>query len=124
MSNQICWKCDRATGGCSWSSKGIPVKGWKANKTIIKDNITSNRIIDSYEVLKCPLFVSEPSRSRIMPGNFITIAELSKRLNLTEHEFLQLSDDEAIKIAASVGLDISVKRNKKNRRRFIWEGNL
>lgn len=44
----LCWSCGNAcTRGCSWSDRGIPVKGWKAVRN--KDN-------QSYHVVSCPKF--------------------------------------------------------------------
>ena len=31
----LCWKCERACGGCSWSADLIPVDGWDAIPTKI-----------------------------------------------------------------------------------------
>lgn len=50
----LCWDCEKATGGCSWSDKLIPVEGWDAIPTKIKMVIYKET--DSYKVLNCPLF--------------------------------------------------------------------
>lgn len=57
-SNSICWKCKKATGGydCSWANEFLPVQGWDAEKTELKNY---NGIIESYEVFKCPLFLED-----------------------------------------------------------------
>lgn len=49
----LCWDCANATGGCPWSQRGIPVKGWAAEPTKIR-NMQGR--ISSYRVNWCPLF--------------------------------------------------------------------
>lgn len=49
----ICWRCDNATGGCSWSAAFVMVKG---AKTIHNKN--------GEKVIKCPLFVHTPRKKR------------------------------------------------------------
>lgn len=46
----LCWDCEKATGGCSWSNELIPVKGWSAKNTTKKGGY------DSFYVYNCPLF--------------------------------------------------------------------
>lgn len=55
---QICWSCAKACGGCSWSADFTPVKGWKAEPSIIYYN--GNKI-PSYKILECPQY-KEDSR--------------------------------------------------------------
>ena len=50
----LCWFCNKAVCGCSWSKKFEPVPGWDAIKT--KVHITAKVDMDSYEVRSCPLF--------------------------------------------------------------------
>ena len=50
----ICWNCKKATGGCSWSDKLIPVDGWEAIPTRVK--MVLDKVVDSYKVIGCPLF--------------------------------------------------------------------
>ena len=52
--DQLCWQCQKATGGCPWSDNFKPVEGWVAKPTIIKD---SARDIKTYKIKKCPLFI-------------------------------------------------------------------
>jgi len=49
ISDTICWECANATGGCSWSKRLIPVKGWKAIPT-------TKQTTNSYAVYECPKF--------------------------------------------------------------------
>ena len=48
----ICWDCARATGGCPWSDRLRPVKGWVAKEL----KPTSTRPYSTYIVLECPGF--------------------------------------------------------------------
>lgn len=62
MKGSLCWDCAKAiNGGCPWSQKYEAVPGWKAKKTIIKVN--DNCSIDSFVVLKCPLFEDDTQRA-------------------------------------------------------------
>lgn len=45
----LCWDCANCTGGCSWSTEFIPVKGWVATPT-------HSQYFDSFIVESCPLF--------------------------------------------------------------------
>lgn len=47
----ICWGCKNCTR-CSWAD-GIPVKGWTATKTIVRDHCGD---FESYLVTDCPQF--------------------------------------------------------------------
>ena len=53
-SQQLCWKCRKAAGGCSWSDRLEPVEGWTAKKAVIKNS--PKDYIRSYEILECPEF--------------------------------------------------------------------
>ena len=46
----ICWKCKKASGGCSWSRDFVPVDGWDAKEK------TMQRIGLTYLVKYCPEF--------------------------------------------------------------------
>lgn len=55
--SQLCWKCQRACGGCPWSRELKPVKGWKAKLTTIRSN--GIKEYNSYRIIECPLFVED-----------------------------------------------------------------
>lgn len=62
---QICWHCQRATGGCSWSRSLTPVDGWIAEPRIIRDYDTILREykeIHTYKIKFCPLFLRDLPR--------------------------------------------------------------
>lgn len=65
----LCWKCEKACGGCAWSKDFIPVDGWKAEKTMILADrgYYANKVVDSYIVKKCPLFVDDTHRYNKKP---------------------------------------------------------
>ncbi len=48
----LCWDCKKATGGCSWSNKLRPVKGWTAQEV----KPTSSKPYTTYLVEQCPEF--------------------------------------------------------------------
>ena len=51
---QLCWRCAKACGGCAWSDSDLPVFGWDAEPTIVKD---SQGDYTSYRIKKCPEFI-------------------------------------------------------------------
>lgn len=51
---QLCWHCAKACGGCAWSDKDLPVEGWEAEGTVVKDEEGQ---FESYHVKKCPEFI-------------------------------------------------------------------
>lgn len=53
--DQLCYKCKNATGGCPWSDNFLPVKGWDAEPTVIKDSIIGD--IPSFKIKHCPQFI-------------------------------------------------------------------
>lgn len=54
-----CWDCAKATGGCSWSDHLIPVQGWAAVPTELKNSKMSVVEDGSYIVIDCPLFIRD-----------------------------------------------------------------
>ncbi len=58
----ICWDCQKAIGKCSWSDydEQSPVKGWEAEKTVIKGGYKNMEY--SYRVISCPEFVRDIPR--------------------------------------------------------------
>lgn len=55
----LCWFCEKAAGGCSWSRKFKPVDGWDAKKTEIMSWFGGTQ--ESYLVFSCPQFELTPS---------------------------------------------------------------
>ena len=55
---QLCWTCGKCYGDCSWSLEFKPVKGWKAEPTIIRNGGSFGcEDIPSYRVEECPEYV-------------------------------------------------------------------
>jgi hypothetical protein len=58
----LCWKCQKASGGCSWSRDFIPVDGWEAKPSqilIACQNQTKDKkpkYTESFDVHSCPEF--------------------------------------------------------------------
>lgn len=63
----LCWDCEKANCGCSWSLHYIPVDGWTAIPTKINDPHTNT--VDSFIVTDCPLFKSD--RHKYKPNDKI-----------------------------------------------------
>lgn len=59
--NTLCWSCQNATGGCSWSRALKPVKGWKAEPLRIQQSslYRERSYTDSYLVKKCPKYIKD-----------------------------------------------------------------
>lgn len=55
----LCWKCAKACGGCSWSSRAHkPVTGWTAERRDLYIQ-NSSVPVESYVVYDCPEYVSD-----------------------------------------------------------------
>ena len=69
----LCWKCAKACGGCSWSSKAHkPVEGWTAER---RDLYVQNKtdFAESYVVEACPEYVSDGKNHKRIYYNKIEI---------------------------------------------------
>lgn len=62
---QLCWGCKKATGGCRWSDRLKPVKGWVVEKTIIKLSWKKGGEAESYLVINCPEFISDKEKPKM-----------------------------------------------------------
>lgn len=54
MEESLCWKCQNSCSGCSWSRSFEPVKGWTAERRMIKNSPYDS--FESYLVKECPEF--------------------------------------------------------------------
>lgn len=52
--DQLCWECKKACTECLWSKYYIPIKGWTAEQTVVKD---PEGDFTSYYIRSCPEFV-------------------------------------------------------------------
>ena len=72
----ICFDCDRACGGCSWTEvdpetgklRWEPVSGWTAEKTYVSMQSTSHGkhqkiLTETYHITACPQFARTPPRA-------------------------------------------------------------
>ena len=59
----ICFDCQNACGGCSWSMSFEPIPGWTAKK--VKQKITGKTAqwVDTYHITACPEFVPDDNRN-------------------------------------------------------------
>lgn len=71
-SDQPCWDCKKALGGCSWSLDFTPVEGWIATPTYKAGGTRSDGTryppMKSYQIEYCPEFEREPPRAAGAPG--------------------------------------------------------
>ena len=58
-SRTICWTCQNAVLGCSWSKHFIPVEGWDATPTMLYAKDKAHGGVRSYEVHRCPQYVPD-----------------------------------------------------------------
>lgn len=66
-SEQPCWTCDRAYGGCPWSQTFSPVPGWIASPTLV------NGVYPSYRITYCPLYTGEQTRFRAIEARVVKL---------------------------------------------------
>lgn len=70
----LCWDCQNCTR-CSWAD-GIPVKGWTATPTVVRDYDGDYK---SYIVTECPIFKKDDKRE-------VFISEIGEILGKTKHQ--------------------------------------
>lgn len=76
----LCWSCQNATGGCSWTEYGRfePVDGWDATPTLIRSkNEDTLHVIPSYLVNDCPEYIPDPKKKKEDPKEWL-IRKLSE----------------------------------------------
>lgn len=56
-SNLMCGECVRPIYDCPWMSKGKPVKGWTAEKSVVH---AAGKSMKTYHIIRCPLFIKHP----------------------------------------------------------------
>lgn len=66
----ICFDCQNACGGCSWSEKFEPVPGWTAKKVTQKTHLHKGAVrwIETYHITACPEFVKDEPRHSMACG--------------------------------------------------------
>ena len=58
----LCWSCKNACGRCEWSAFFIPVRGWNAKETFIKNQHKGTEY-KSYHVYECPKYIPDRGRA-------------------------------------------------------------
>ena len=63
-SANICFDCQNACGGCSWSTDFTPVPGWTAEKKMQKKNNGRGAVswTETFRITACPEFVPDDKR--------------------------------------------------------------
>ena len=111
MSSTLCWSCERACGGCSWSDKSFtPVEGWIAEKTIYRAK--KDKFVTSYVVKSCPLY---------KPLNYkqVQLDELVKLLHTTKRTFMRRTRKDKIQLANRFGYDLKIDKGDSNNEYYI-----
>ena len=54
---QMCWTCENACGGCSWSKELKPINGWVARKVRVKNQEGDE--YSTYRIIFCPRYKQE-----------------------------------------------------------------
>ena len=110
-SAQLCWECDRATGGCPWSSKGQAIKGWIAKKTLVLGD--GGRKVPSYDITACPLFKPENTTDRkLLVNNATAVARL---LGICHATLCRKTDEQIFELARKKGVVIYIEQRGKRR---------
>lgn len=69
LRSNICFDCQRATGGCSWSEidpntgkpRFVPVPGWEAELVVRK---SGKKTDVTWQITGCPLFIRDVPRNK------------------------------------------------------------
>ena len=66
----ICFDCQKACGGCSWSTDFTPVPGWTAQKVTQRASNSKGKALwnETYHITVCPEFVKDEPRESIAYG--------------------------------------------------------
>lgn len=122
MRETKCWDCAKACGHCPWSeyNRQRPVPGWTAIRRDVKMQGTCGgklvtRMVESYLVLDCPLFVPDARESETgKQAHRRWTQEELKRLDKLRRRGLTQKE-----IAKQLGRSIaSVKKKLKTMRRM------
>lgn len=82
----LCWTCQNACGGCSWSKKFKKVKGWTATQTWVQGE---KRLLKSYLVTACPKYVKE-----VKSYKFVSDGTVAKWLGLSYTTYRKIFNKE------------------------------
>lgn len=82
-SNELCFHCDNACGGCSWSREFKPVPGWTAEPTQLRTD-GGTGTCSSYHITFCPEFCgdAEPKERKKEDVNIALIEATMRELRL------------------------------------------
>ena len=66
FNQNICWACQNACGGCSWSQSLTPVEGWEVEEIpYMMYHGSGYTVASTYHITKCPEFVQDEPRVNI-----------------------------------------------------------
>ena len=70
MSNELCWNCQKACGGCAWSDRLELVEGCSATpteRTLTGGKPLKKCIDKGYHITQCPEFVADEKIKKSKP---------------------------------------------------------
>ena len=73
----ICFDCENACGGCSWSRNFTPVPGWTA--THVYREAAHDGYRETYKITACPQFIQSVPRKDVEYEWYKTMVEESRR---------------------------------------------
>lgn len=99
----ICFDCQNAVCGCSWSRDFTPVPGWTAEKTVIRQIYVKGyeQDVETYHITACPQFVPDkgfvaraPQKRPVMCVNtgivYPSLYDASWRTGVCSHSIRQV----------------------------------
>lgn len=81
--NDLCFRCDKACGGCSWSKSFAPIPGWTAEPSRICVGI--DNFVETWHITDCPEFVGKPPKEKLEKDD-INIPLIEAMVRLTRSE--------------------------------------
>ncbi len=115
---QLCWKCKKATGGCSWSAFFVPVENWVATPTVIIDDEGEIR---SYKITACPLFEKDDRCVAVKEFEKVSFEKLAKMLEVNHRRLRSFSLDKIKSLCAEK--KVKIKIIEKCGRRYAYIDN-
>lgn len=91
--NQLCWDCKKATGGCRWADRFLPVDGWEATPTKPQDRA------DSFKIKSCPEFEADDIK-------IVKLKDIADILNIKLKNLYRIKLNKLKSLVKSHGLEL------------------
>lgn len=116
QADTLCWTCRRATdSSCAWVRFFEPVKGWRAEETVIFQRGAQKEKTLSFIVKSCPLYVKDDPDK----GKRLTLKTLAEKTGIAKSKLQKADDEKIVRIAACAGYAVYVSRMPSARRLII-----